>query len=181
MIALLNKNKLFLYCLVVIILCSFFASLIQTSFGKVDVKLMNLKTPDGQNLVYDLYKPSIATENDKQPFIVVVPGFQRSKEALSNIAIELSRRGYVVALIDPYAQGMSSSSLSRLAATTQGYGMFALVNYAYAENFSFVDINKIGSTGHAMGGNAAIRGADYFGKEAIKSGKKSKLDSVYIS
>ena len=181
MITLLNKNKLFLYCLVVIIVSSFFASLIQTSFGKVDVKLMNLKTPDGQNLVYDLYKPSIATENDKQPFIVVVPGFQRSKEALSNIAIELSRRGYVVALIDPYAQGMSSSSLSRLAATTQGYGMFALVDYAYAENFSFVDINKIGSTGHSMGGNAAIRGADYFGKEAIKSGKKSKLDSVYIS
>ena len=181
MITLLNKNQLFLYCLVVIISSSFFASLIQTSFGKVDVKLMNLKTPDGQNLVYDLYKPSIATENDKQPFIVVVPGFQRSKEALSNIAIELSRRGYVVALIDPYAQGMSSSSLSRLAATTQGYGMFALVDYAYAENFSFVDINKIGSTGHSMGGNAAIRGADYFGKEAIKSGKKSKLDSVYIS
>ena len=181
MITLLNQNKLFLYCLVVIIVSSFFASLIQTSFGKVDVKLMNLKTPDGQNLVYDLYKPSIATENNKQPFIVVVPGFQRSKEALSNIAIELSRRGYVVALIDPYAQGMSSSSLSRLAATTQGYGMFALVDYAYAENFSFVDINKIGSTGHSMGGNAAIRGADYFGKEAIKSGKKSKLDSVYIS
>ena len=181
MITLLNKNKLFLYCLVVIISSSFFASLIQTSFGKVDVKLMNLKTPDGQNLVYDLYKPYIATENEKQPFIVVVPGFQRSKEALSNIAIELSRRGYVVALIDPYAQGMSSSSLSRLAATTQGYGMFALVDYAYAENFSFVDINKIGSTVHSMGGNAAIRGADYFGKEAIKSGKKSKLDSVYIS
>ncbi len=181
MITLLNKNKLFLYCLVVIISSSFFASLIQTSFGKVDVKLMNLKTPDGQNLVYDLYKPTIATENDKQPFIVVVPGFQRSKEALSNIAIELSRRGYVVALIDPYAQGMSSSSLSRLAATTQGYGMFALVDYAYAENFSFIDINKIGSTGHSMGGNAAIRGADYFGKEAIRSGKKSKLDSVYIS
>ena len=181
MITLLNKNKLFLYCLVVIISSSFFASLIQTSFGKVDVKLMNLKTPDGQNLVYDLYKPSIATENDKQPFIVVVPGFQRSKEALSNIAIELSRRGYVVALIDPYAQGMSSSSLSRLAATTQGYGMFALVDYAYAENFPFIDINKIGSTGHSMGGNAAIRGADYFGKEAIRSGKKSKLDSVYIS
>ena len=181
MITLLNKNRLLLYFLAVIISSSFFASLIQTSFGKVDVKLMNLKTPNGQNLVYDLYKPSIATKNDKQPFIVVVPGFQRSKEALSNIAIELSRRGYVVALIDPYAQGMSSSSLSRLAATTQGYGMFALVDYAYAENFSFVNINKIGSTGHSMGGNAAIRGADYFGKEAIRSGKKSKLDSVYIS
>jgi hypothetical protein len=76
---------------------------------------------------------------------------------------------------------MSSSSTSRLAATTQGYGMFALVDYAYEGNFSFVDINKIGSTGHSMGGNAAIRGADFFGKEAIKSNSKSKLDSVFIS
>ena len=73
-----------------------------------------------------------------------MPGFQRSKEALSNIAIELSRRGHVVALIDPYAQGMSSSSTSRLAATTQGYGMFALVEYAYEGNIPYIDINKIG-------------------------------------
>ena len=105
--------------------------------------------------------------------MIVVPGFQRSKEALSNIAIELSRRGLAIALIDPYAQGMSSSSISRIAATTQGYGMFALVDYAYAGNFSFVDTKKIGSTGHSMGGNAAIRGADYFGKEAIKENRIS--------
>ena len=142
---------------------------------------MNLKTPDGQNLVYDLYKPSIATKENQVPFIVVVPGFQRSKEALSNIAIELSRRGFAVALIDPYAQGMSSSSKSRMAATTQGYGMFALVDHAYEGNFSFVDIDLIGSTGHSMGGNAAIRGANYFGKQASKNGTKSKLHSVYVS
>ena len=142
---------------------------------------MNLKTPDGQNLVYDLYKPSIATKENQVPLIVVVPGFQRSKEALSNIAIELSRRGFAAALIDPYAQGMSSSSKSRMAATTQGYGMFALVDHAYEGNFSFVDIDLIGSTGHSMGGNAAIRGANYFGKQASKNGTKSKLHSVYVS
>ena len=111
----------------------------------------------------------------------MVPGFQRSKEALSNIAIELSRRGMAVALIDPYAQGMSSSSVSRIAATTQGYGMFALVDHAYDGNFSFVDTEKIASTGHSMGGNAAIRGADYFGKQAIKENRESKLHSVYVS
>ena len=86
-----------------------------------------------------------------------------------------------VALIDPYAQGMSSSSTSRIAATTQGYGMFALVEYAHDGNFSFVDVSKIGSTGHSMGGNAAIRGADYFGKEAIRKQEASKLHSVYVS
>tara|TARA_A200000113_G_C8859471_1_gene352843 strand:- start:496 stop:2340 length:1845 start_codon:yes stop_codon:yes gene_type:complete len=176
-----KKHKSLLICFVLLFSSSFLASLIQTSFGKVDIELMNLKTPDGQNLVYDLYKPSIATKENQVPFIVVVPGFQRSKEALSNIAIELSRRGFAVALIDPYAQGMSSSSKSRMAATTQGYGMFALVDHAYEGNFSFVDIDLIGSTGHSMGGNAAIRGANYFGKQASKNGTKSKLHSVYVS
>ena len=176
-----KKHKSLLVCFVLLLSSSFLASLVQTSFGKVDIELMNLETPDGQKLVYDLYKPSIATAENKVPFIVVVPGFQRSKEALSNIALELSRRGFAIALIDTYAQGMSSSSVSRMAATTQGYGMFALVDYAYDGNFSFVNKNLIASTGHSMGGNAAIRGANYFGKQALKSGTKSKLHSVYVS
>ncbi|MFL2700631.1 MAG: alpha/beta hydrolase family protein [Gammaproteobacteria bacterium] len=155
--------------------------MIQTDFGNTKILLKELKTPEGQTLVYDLYKPKSASENNQAPFIVVVPGFQRSKEALSNIAIELSRRGHVVALIDPYAQGMSSSSTSRLAATTQGYGMFALVEYAYDGNIPYVDINKIASTGHSMGGNAAIRGASYFGKQAKEQNTKSKLNSVFVS
>ncbi len=181
MIKHLQKNKLLSYCLAIIFVSSLIASFIQTSFNKVEIELRELKTDDGQTLIYDLYKPQLATSENKVPFVIVVPGFQRSKEALSNIAIELSRRGLAVALIDPYAQGMSSSSTSRIAATTQGYGMFALVDYAYDGNFPFVDTKKIGSTGHSMGGNAAIRGADYFGKEAIKENQKSKLHSVYIS
>jgi hypothetical protein len=181
MIKHLQKNKLLSYCLGIIFVSSLIASFVQTSFNKVEIELRELKTDDGQTLIYDLYKPQLATSENKVPFVIVVPGFQRSKEALSNIAIELSRRGLAIALIDPYAQGMSSSSISRIAATTQGYGMFALVDYAYAGNFPFVDTKKIGSTGHSMGGNAAIRGADYFGKEAIKENKKSKLHSVYIS
>ena len=94
-------------CVGIIFLSSFFASIIQTGFGSVDIELKELKTDDGQTLVYDLYKPKLANSSDKVPFVVVVPGFQRSKEALSNIAIELSRRGFAIALIDPYAQGMS--------------------------------------------------------------------------
>ena len=181
MINYIKKQKSLLACFLVLIISSYLASLVQTSFGKVDVSLMSLETSNGQNLVYDLYKPKIASEDNQLPLIIVVPGFQRSKEALSNIAIELSRRGFVVALIDPYAQGMSSSSVSRIAATTQGYGMFALVDYAFAGNFSFVDKDLIGSTGHSMGGNAAIRGANYFGKIATEEGTNSKLHSVYIS
>ena len=177
----LKNNKSLLVCLSILLISSFLGSIIQTDFGNTKILLQKLKTPDGQTLVYDLYKPKSASEDNQAPFIVVVPGFQRSKEALSNIAIELSRRGHVVALIDPYAQGMSSSSTSRLAATTQGYGMFALVEYAYEGNIPYVDINKIASTGHSMGGNAAIRGASYFGKQAKEQNTKSKLNSVFVS
>ena len=177
----LKNHKSLLVCLSTLLISSFLGSLIQTDFGNTKIILQELKTAEGQTLVYDLYKPKSATEDNKAPFIVVVPGFQRSKEALSNIAIELSRRGYVVALIDPYAQGMSSSSTSRLAATTQGYGMFALVDFAHAGNIPYVDINKIASTGHSMGGNAAIRGASYFGRQAKEQNTKSKLNSVFVS
>ena len=169
-------------CLALLFILAFLSFLVQSDFGNVNVKSHTLYSSNNQYVVYDLYKPSSASKENKAPFIVVVPGFQRSKEALSNIAIELSRRGNVVALIDPYAQGMSSSSLSRRAATTEGYGMFALIDTVSKGNlFDFVDTDKMASTGHSMGGNAAIRGANYFGREAIRENKKSKLHSVYVS
>jgi hypothetical protein len=156
--------------------------MIQSDFGRVEVNAIKVDTQKGQHLVFDLYKPISATEESKAPFIVVVPGFQRSKEALSNIAIELSRRGMVIALIDPYAQGLSSSSRSKRSATTEGYGMFYLVEQAHSGDFlNYIDVNKIASTGHSMGGNAAIRGANYFGKQAIKKNEPSKLHSVFVS
>ena len=177
----LKENKTLIALASLILLFSYLASLFLTSFGSVEVKSLRLDTQNGQYIIYDLYKPKTATKDSKAPFIAIIPGFQRSKEALSNIAIELSRRGYVIALIDPYAQGLSSSSLSTRAATTEGYGMFALVEHIHSGAFEFVDTNKIGATGHSMGGNAAIRGADFFGKQATEKNIKSKLDSVYVS
>ena len=168
--------------LAILFLSSFFASQIQSNFGKTNISLERLDTGDGQYIYYDLYKPETATELTKAPFIAIIPGFQRSKEALSNVAIELSRRGHVVGLIDPYAQGLSSSSKSRIAATTQGYGMFALIEHIHgSDDYLYINKNLLGSTGHSMGGNAAIRGADYFGKDAIKNDKESILHSIYIS
>ena len=158
------------------------ASYVQTSGGRVRVINIKLPTQNGQWLAADLFKPESATKKNPAPLVVVVPGFQRSKETLSNISIELSRRGIVVISIDPYAQGGSSSSMSRRAATTEGYGMFAVVNYAFdTNNLNYVDRSRIAATGHSAGGNAAIRGASYFGKRAKKAGKISKLHSVFVS
>jgi len=178
----LTASRLLLACLLVILAASWLASFVQTAGGRVQVQSITIPAQNGQWVVADLFKPRSATAEAPAPFIVVVPGFQRSKEALSNIALELARRGFVTASIDPYAQGSSSASLSRRAATTEGYGMFALVDYAASSaNLNYIDQAKIGATGHSAGGNAAIRGADYFGKEARRTGQPSKLHSVYVS
>jgi len=177
-----SSRKLLLISLLVVLLASFFASIIQNSGGRVHVQDIKIPTHNGQWVVADLYKPRSATSENPAPLVVIIPGFQRSKEALSNVAIELSRRGVVAILIDPYAQGFSSASMSRIAATTEGYGMFAVVDYAAGTpNLNYIDKTRIGATGHSAGGNAAIRGASYFGRQAIETGQPSKLHSVFVS
>jgi len=177
-----SNVRLLLISLLVVLVASFIASMIQNSGGRVHVQDIKIPTHNGQWVVADLYKPRSATKENPAPLVVIIPGFQRSKEALANVAIELSRRGVVAILIDPYAQGFSSASMSRIAATTEGYGMFAMVDYAAGTpNLNYIDKTRIGATGHSAGGNAAIRGANYFGKEAIKTGQASKLHSVFVS
>ena len=45
------------YCLIILFLSSFFASLIQNNFGKTEITLERLDTDNGQYIYYDLYKP----------------------------------------------------------------------------------------------------------------------------
>jgi hypothetical protein len=175
--------KRFLFITIAIVILSGFLSfLVQTSGGNVKVHSIKIPTQDGQWVYADLFKPKSATKENPAPLVIVIPGFQRSKEALANIAIELSRRGVVTIAIDPYAQGFSSSSMQRRAASKEGYGMFALVEY-FASNdvLNYIDKNRIGATGHSAGGNAVIAGASYFGQQAEKTGKPSKLHSVFCS
>ncbi|MEZ5278070.1 MAG: hypothetical protein R3F07_16935 [Opitutaceae bacterium] len=173
---------LFLVCVLLVVLASLLASLVQRSGGRVKVIGIKIPTQNGQWVVADLFKPRTATEENPAPLVVVVPGFQRSKETLANISLELSRRGMVVIAIDPYAQGGSSSSMKSNAATSEGYGMFAVVDYAAnTPNLNYIDKTRIGATGHSAGGNAAIRGASHFGREAMATGRPSKLQSVFVS
>ena len=171
--------------LLVVMLASWWASRIQSSAGAVQVRTITLPTQHGQWLSADLYKPRSATAENPAPLVVVVPGFQRSKEALGNVAIELSRRGIVVIAIDPYAQGNSSSSLSERSATDEGYGAFAVIDYVHGtDNLNYVDKQRVAVTGHSAGGNAAIRAASHFGRQAGKSNqskKTSKVHSVFVS
>ncbi len=169
-------------CILVILFAAFWASRIQNSAGAVRVTSIILPTQNGQWVAADLFRPLSATKENPAPLVIVVPGFQRSKETHANVAIELARRGIVVINIDPYAQGSSSSSLDRRSATNEGYGMFAIVDYvANTDILNYVDKTRIGVTGHSAGGNAALRAASYFGREALRTKTASKIHAAYVS
>ena len=87
-------NKI-LIKLLIIFGASFIASQIQSSFGAVDIQNIKIPIQNGQWVVADLFKPKSATKKNPAPAVIIIPGFQRSKEALSNIAIESSRKGIV--------------------------------------------------------------------------------------
>lgn len=169
-------------CLALVLIFSALSSQIQSAWGKVRVTSIRLPTQNGQWVAADLFRPLTATGKKPAPAVVVVPGFQRSKETQANLSLELARRGIVVIAIDPYAQGFSSASLSTRSATEEGYGMFAVVDYLVdTDNLNYVDKSRIGVTGHSAGGNAAIQAAAHFGRESWHRNRPSKVQSAYIS
>ncbi len=169
-------------CLAVVLISSALSSQIQSAWGKVRVTSIQLPTQNGQWVAADLFRPLTATGKNPAPAVVVVPGFQRSKETQANISLELARRGIVVIAIDPYAQGFSSASLSTRSATEEGYGMFAVVDYLTdTDNLNYIDKSRIGVTGHSAGGNAAIQAASHFGLEGLQKSRPSKVQAAYIS
>lgn len=177
-----RSRRQLLACVLVVALASLLASLIQGSWGRVQVTGLTLPTQNGQWLAADLFRPKTATSEHPAPLVVVVPGFQRSKETMADLSLELARRGIVVIAIDPYAQGSSSSSASPQSATTEGYGLFAVVDYVTGtDTLNYIDRSRIGATGHSAGGNAALQGARHFGREAIRTGRPSRLQSIYVS
>lgn len=170
----------------VIFLCSLFASLIQNDWGRVTIETEYLDTRDNQTLAYDIYIPDGVDEDNKAPLVIVIAGFQRSRETQGHVALEFARRGFVVINIDPYSQGDSSSSSAvqgSAIATVEGYGAFDLIDYVYDNDdvYPFIDKDRIGVTGHSAGGNAAYQAAVHFGREAVNNAGVSKVHSVFIS
>jgi len=170
----------------IILLGSLVASLIQNDFGHVEISAHTLDTRDNQVVAYDLYLPGGVDTENKAPLIVVVAGFQRSRETQGHVALEFARRGFVVINIDPYGQGDSSSSSAvqgNAIATVEGYGAFDLIDYVYDNEdvYPYVDKDRIGVTGHSAGGNAAYQAAVHFGKKAVDNDGVSKVHSIFIS
>ena len=165
--------------LVVMLVSSIGASIVQSAGGAVTVKNMSWETSDGKTMSALLLVPDGATREDKRPGIVLAHGWWNDKEMQDSNYVELARRGYVVLSIDMYGHG-SSSDMVPGEELSYATGMYAGVKEI--ASLPFVDNSKIGISGHSNGAraaNLAIPIDDAAPKQLIKSVYLVDNDPIY--
>ncbi|MBR6348454.1 MAG: alpha/beta hydrolase, partial [Spirochaetales bacterium] len=168
------RKNLILLCigLCVILVSSFFASMIQSAGFSVKVSdLRNVSnsgkiTIDGKSVNVSgkvvsgiLFVPKNATEANPAPAVVLTHGYLNNRELQLQNAIELARRGFVVLTVDREGHGNypNSGTQNAMMATA---GLYDSAKYVY--NLPYVDKTRIGISGHSMGGmtTASVLSAD---------------------
>lgn len=161
------KNKVavifLIVCILVIFLSSFIASAIQSNGWSIEVTDLRDAENEGTAISLTgeetkingkvvsgiLFKPKDATADNPLPAVVLTHGYLNNREMQLQNAIELARRGFVVLTVDREGHGNyeNSGEQSALMATN---GLYDSVKYLY--NMDYVDKDKIGISGHSMGG-----------------------------
>ena len=161
------KNKVavifLIVCILVIFLSSFIASAIQSNGWSIEVTDLRDAENEGTAISLTgeeteingkvvsgiLFKPGDATADNPLPAVVLTHGYLNNREMQLQNAIELARRGFVVLTVDREGHGNyeNSGEQSALMATS---GLYDSVKYLY--NMDYVDKDKIGISGHSMGG-----------------------------
>jgi len=131
------------------------ATNLNSDFGKLEVKVVGIN--DGNKEISGLiYRPYAASANRPYPAIVIAHGISESKEMMSNLGLELARRGFVVLCLDLLGHGKSGGTVEE-GANEPSFGVLAAVSFLKAQ--PFVNSSEIGLVGHSLGGGA-VRAAD---------------------
>lgn len=149
------KKNARLWIVIALVLCligSIGASLIQSCGNKLTIKDLSWESPSGFLLSGTLYKPPTASIESPAPAVVTVEGWYNNKEMQDLYSIELARRGFVVIALDMHGHGNTE-------ATTQDVLYNGAVGVDGAvqliASLPYVDTTRIGVTGHSSGGTAA--------------------------
>jgi MFS family permease len=138
--------KVLILSLILIFGGSWLATWIQTGAGAASVKEVTyLGADNGINTAY-LYIPNGVTAKNPAPGILAVHGFNNSLVMMSNTALELARRGYVVLNID-----MEDHGLSDVVKPGDG-ALGALDGLNYLRSLPIVNKKLVGAVGMSMGG-----------------------------
>jgi pimeloyl-ACP methyl ester carboxylesterase len=153
-----NNNKklwgLFVLSLVIILAGVLLTWSVDTSSGKVDVKLVDFIGEDGALLHARLYIPKGVTSDNPAPGVLFMHGGDASSDKYSMFSVEFSRRGYVVLNLDMRGHGFSEGPAELPFGGAPEHGMGGPEALQYLRSLDIVDPNNIACAGHSMGGAA---------------------------
>jgi uncharacterized protein len=98
-----------------------------------------------------LYKPKTAVAENPAAAVVLAHGISGSKEMVSGIGLELSRRGFVALCLDLYGHGKSQGAVD-FGQIDPSFGVSSAVQYLKSQ--TFVNSSALGLIGHSLGAGA---------------------------
>lgn len=159
------KKSVRLFCLavVVLLLSSIVIKGVDTSWGTVDVKTASAISPNGYLMSYKLYIPKSATPTNPAPALVYMVGGGASLDESSMLAIEASRRGYIVIVTDVPGNGQSepiinskggisgSGEVVPVTSIEEGFN-YTAASLEIVKSLTVTDTSQLVFAGHSMGG-----------------------------
>lgn len=141
--------RFFAACMAILAVCSVFIWGVQTDWGAVTIKRLNLTSQDGTTVSSLIYVPENATNETPAPVAVIYHG--RSNHAHSNDtwSMELARRGYVVLSPDLQGGGESDPDIDR--------GIQAITMAEYANSLPYVEKDAINLIGYSAGTQTVLQ------------------------
>lgn len=143
---------LLIVALVLMLGGSLLGSWINTGAGAATVTEIKINETKGYSISAYLYTPKSASAQTPAPAILMIHGLNNQKNYMSNTALEMARRGYVVLSIDMTGHGFSNGGNGENA-----YGGIDALNYLRSLNT--VDVNNIGLVGMSQGGFGPVTAA----------------------
>jgi len=173
-----KRNRFLIISIVLMLVCCIFTSMIQTNFGKVEVKEINWITDNGYAMNAWLFIPENATAETPAPAVVTSHGMFNNKGMQDLNFVELARRGFVVLAQDMPSHGDSDDVDGFVGTLT---GLYESVKEL--AGMPFVDSTRIGITGHSLGGmssNTAVSLDNAYGANLVRAVLLNSADGEYV-
>jgi uncharacterized protein len=126
------------------------AVVFNSNFGTLNVNAVSIED-QGKQLSGLIYMPISASSDNPCPAVVVAHGIGGSKSMMSNLGLELAKKGFIVLCLDLIGHGQSEGTVSQ-GIDEIDFGVSAATRYLEIQ--TYVNSSEIGLVGHSLGGGA---------------------------